>query len=169
MRFIQWGIVTLLFFHLSACSTEEPSGHSFTESAVLIGMADNHIVNVIINTELSHASDKLVTSLEIEAVTTTGEGATFEAQSTMAQLNNQQLVFTWTDAFTNQGHGTLSPISNKRGAYRLILAADKLAEPRIARYMHEYLVHQRRGNSSNANIDGKTTNTPDSQTSGNQG
>ncbi len=169
MIFAKWGAVTLLLFHLSACSSEEPSERSFDSSAVLFGMADNHMVNVIINTELSSPSDKLITRIEIEAVTTTGQGATFEAHSTTAQLNNQQLVFTWTDAFDNQGHGTLSPLGNKRGAYRLILAADKLAEPRIARYMHEYLVHQKRGNNRSGNIDNKRTNTPDSKTSGSQG
>ena len=168
MTFVKWGFITLLFFAQLACSAEKPSRDPFSESAVLYGMVDNHLVNVTIDTESSPASGTLVPRLEIEAVTPAGGGATFEAVSTTAEFNNQQLVFSWTDAFGNQGQGTLSPVADRPGTYRLILSAKKLTEPRIARYMREYLVHQKK-RSSNDNTINKGTNTPNSETSGNQG
>ena len=168
MTFAKWSFITLLFLTQLACSAEEPSRDPLNNSTVLLGITDNHLINVTVNTESSPTSGTLVPRLEIEAVAAAGEGATFEAVSTTAEFNNQQLVFSWTDAFGNQGRGTLSPVGDRPGTYRLILSAEKLTEPRVARYMREYLVHQR-GRSSNGNIINKGTNTPDSKASGNQG
>ncbi len=147
MKATLWIVFLLILFPLPGCGHKDAERPWFDESATFLGETENHRIFVTLHTDPSPASDKITFRLELEAAMVSGGGATFEAIGTGTEWNHQQLGFTWTDTFGNQGSGILIPVRDNPGSYRLTLSAENLVEPRIAGYLHKYLIRQRKAHS----------------------
>ncbi len=144
MREITRFLLPLLFLLALACSKERADEHPFGKQITLSGTAADHLVNVVIRLPRSSVTDRASTHLEIEATTVSGSGVLFEATGIEVTWKGEQLLFTWKDMFGNHGEGSLSPLADAPGSYRLNLTAVELMEPRVARYLHEYPVQEAR-------------------------
>jgi len=128
---------------LLACGSGETDGQPLDQSVTLKGKAGEQFVSITVRLTPSQPSGENRAYLAIEAASSSGTGAVFEATSQKTEWNQRQLLFTWIDNFGNRGKGVLSPVAHSPGDYRLTLTAGELVEPRIARYLHEYSVRQK--------------------------